>query len=169
MRISVWNSRELQATLLALRGFDRDLKKEIRVRTKAIAQPEWQKAVAQHANTKLEQRVLAQSARVQVSDQNVMLQSARVGRALSGGLKPSANYHAVEFGGDQRAKSTYSATSKKGKRFSVTRRTRAQLRPRNKTGYVVFPAAADMIPRLAALWVQTTVRTFYEAIEKGSK
>lgn len=168
MRISVWDSRELQALLLALRGFDRDLQKEIRQRTKAIAQPAWQQEVAERAETKLEQKVLASTARVQVSNQNVMLRSAAIGRSLSGGLKPSASFAAVEFGANKVA-TTYQTHSKKGKPYQVTRRTREQLRPRNKKGYVVFPAAAAMIPRLAALWAQTTVRTFYETIERANR
>jgi hypothetical protein len=30
---------------------------------------------------------------------------------------------------------------------------------------VFYPAAREMIPRLAALWIQTTVRTIAEALE----
>jgi hypothetical protein len=168
VRISVWESAELQALLLALRGFDRALKKEIRQRTKAIAQPEWQKAVAERAERVTEQRVLAQTARVQVSDQNVTLRSAAIGRGLSHGLKPQQGYGGIEFGGNPDATSTYTATSSKGKSFSVTRRTRRHLRPRKKSGYVVFPAAAQMIPRLASLWAQTAVRTFHETIERAT-
>lgn len=166
MRISVFDSKELQATLLAIRGFDRELKKQIRTHTKRIAQPQWQKAVRDQAMTRLEHRVLVDTARVQVSDQNVMLRSAAIGRSLSGGLKPSESWAGVAFGADQEKTSTYSATSNKGKRYDVTRRTRRQLRPRNKKGYVVYPAAAEMIPKIAALWVQTTVRTFHELFEK---
>lgn len=169
MRISVWETTELRALLLALRGFPRELKKEIRQRTKAIGQPEWQQAVAERAERVTEQRVLASTARVQVSDQNITLRSAAIGRPLSHGLRPSEGYAGVEFGGDREAKATYTAKSKNGKSFTVTRRTQRQMRPRNKSGYVVFPAAAEIIPRLAALWVQTAVRTFHETIEKGTK
>lgn len=165
MRISVFGSRELQTVILGLKNQDRDARKEIRQRTKAMAQPEWQKAVAEQASTRLENRVLAATARVTVSDQNVQLQSARIGRKLSGGLLPTKSYAAVEFGGDRAATNTYEARSRLGKRYQVTRRTRAQLRPSNRTGYAVYPAAARMIPRLAALWVQTYVRTLHEKLE----
>ena len=33
------------------------------------------------------------------------------------------------------------------------------------TGYVVYPAAAEAIPRIASLWVQTAVRTLHELVE----
>jgi hypothetical protein len=54
-----------------------------------------------------------------------------------------------------------------GRAYTVrNRRTQRQYQPRDRRGRVVMPAAAKVIPRLASLWVQTTVRTFYEAIEK---
>lgn len=165
-RISVFNSKELQGVILAMKGFERELAKQIRQVTKSVVLPEWQKAVAAKAKTQLESRVLSVTARVAVSDQNVTLKSAQVGRALSGGLKPSENYSAAEFGANREAKTTYTARSRKGKSFSVTRRTQAQLMPRRKAGYVVYPAIAEIVPRIASLWVQTTVRTFYELIEK---
>lgn len=164
--ISVFNSKELQAVILAMKGFDREVAKQIRKQTKAVIQPAWQKAVAENTSTRLEARVLANTARVAVSDQNVTLKSAAIGKTLSGGLKPSESYGGVEFGAEQGVKRTYAARSVKGKQFNVTRRTQHQLRPRKLTGYVVFPAVAEVIPRIAALWVQTTVRTFYELIEK---
>jgi len=166
MRISVFNSRELQGVILAMKSFDREVAKEIRQHTKAMIAPEWTQAVTERAATRLEHRVLAKTARVAVSNQNVTLKSAGVGRKLSGGLLPSQSWHAVEFGGDRTATRTYEARSRKGKNFRVTRRTQAQLRPRNKTGYVVYPAAAEIIPRLASLWTQTVVRTFHEIIER---
>lgn len=166
MRISVFSSKELQATLLALRGFEPELRKQIRAQTKKVAQPIWQEAVRGNADTRLEQRVLGQTARVVVSDQNVTLRAAHIGKPLSGGLDPKRQWAAVEFGADTQAKRKYQAVSSRGKVYTVNRRTSAQLRPRRRNGYVIFPAAAEVIPRLAALWAQTTVRTFHESLEK---
>lgn len=165
MRISVYSSKELQAIILAMKVLDRDTKKQIRQQTKRIIAPEWSKAVAENASTRLESRVLVQTARVRVSDQNVTLTSATIGRKLSGGLLPSTQYHVAEFGADREQKRTYEATSKKGTRYKVTRRTTRQLRPRKSSGYVVYPAAATIIPRLASLWTQTVVRGIHEAFE----
>jgi hypothetical protein len=166
VRISAFSSPELQATLLALHGFDKDLKKQIRAQTKLHAQPMWQEAVNGNVTTRLEARVLGQTARVQVSDQNVTLRAAHIGKSLSGGLNPKTQWAAVEFGADIKAKRTYTATSSTGRNYTVKRRTSAQLRPRRRKGYVVYPAAQEVIPRLAALWAQTTVRTFHESLEK---
>lgn len=166
MRITVFGSKELQSVILALRPLDRDTKREIRKHTKTMATPEWEQALNENASTRLEHRVLAQTGRVRVSDQNVMLTSATVGRALSGGLQPKRDAAAVEFGADDE-RVTYEATSRTGRRFKVTRNTRAQLRPRKRTGYVVYQAAADIIPRIASLWIQTAARTIYDKLEGG--
>jgi hypothetical protein len=40
----------------------------------------------------------------------------------------------------------------------VTRNTHAQFRGPRRKGYVFYPAAQEMIPRLASLWVQTVVK-----------
>ncbi|MGV8973384.1 MAG: hypothetical protein ACOH10_13765 [Rhodoglobus sp.] len=167
MRISVFNSAELQSVILAMKGMDRELAKQIRAANKRVIQPVWQEGVRGNAMTRQEVRVLANTARAQVSDQNITLQAAGIGKALSGGAKPAAIAHSVEFGADRSARSTYSARSSKGRPYTVhNRRTRAQFRPRNLKGYTAYAAAAASIPRYASLWVQTTIRTFIELIEK---
>lgn len=166
MPISVAVSRELQAVLTAMRQVDKETQARIRRETRDMIGPAWTRAVAEHADTRLEQRVLAQTARVTVSNQNVTLKAATVGRRLSGGLDPKSQWHAVEFGADQDAITPYEATSRKGKRYTVSRRhTSRQLRPRRKGGYVVFNAEAEVVPRLAALWAQTWARALHEAFE----
>jgi hypothetical protein len=165
LRISVYSSRELQGLVARLREVPRETQAQIRRATKAVAQPIWQQATLEHVSTRLEQRVLAKTARAAVSNQNVTLQAAGSVKRLSGGLVPAVNYHAVEFGVPNRDEvRPYEARSKHGRSFTVKRRTRRQLRDRNRQGYVAYPAAADVIPRLASLWVQTAVRTLHEAV-----
>lgn len=168
MRISVKNSRELQGTIAALKTMPREISKWIRSETKAEMQPEWQKGVDEHARTRLDSLVLANTARMTVSNQNVSLKSASVGKSLSGGLSPKRDYAAFEFGTDREQVTTYTSRSRKGKSYKMTRHTRHQLPPRVRNGRVVYPTAADLIPRLASLWVRTTVRTFYEVWEKAA-
>jgi hypothetical protein len=118
----------------------------------------------------MDTRVLSDTARVQVSNQNVTLRSAGVGRALhKGGPKPADIYAAIEFGADRNTTRGIEATSRKGKKYTYTRHTTRQLQPVKRQGYAVYPAAADIIPRLAALWAQTLVRTFNETLEKGEQ
>lgn len=146
MRISVFDSRELLAVLAATRTLDREARKIIRRETKTVVQKAWQEGLERRASTRLERRVLVKTARAQASDQNVTLRSAASTRRLSGGLQPSTQWVGAELGSDDDP----------------------QFKFRNKKGYVVFPTVAEVIPRLAALWVQTWVRTAHEAFEGRS-
>lgn len=165
LKISANTSREVRATVQGLRRVPRDLAANIRKFTKSELAPEWQRLLADRAGTAGQRRVLVDTARVAVSDQNVTLKSATVGRSLSGGLNPKDSYAGFEFGAND-VTQTYTATSRRGRSFRVTRHTRRQLPRRSRTGWVVFPTAAAIIPRFASLWVQTTYRTIYDALER---
>lgn len=164
MRLDVKASRELLATIYAIRSLDKTLQKVIRQQTQRIAAPEWRKALAERAHTRLQQRVLVDTSVVTVSNQNIRIRSASKGRPLSGGFNPKTNYHAAEFGADRNAKVTYDGF-RGHKRFPVTRHTRRQLPARNREGLVFYPAARDMVARLGSLLVQTTYRTIANALE----
>jgi hypothetical protein len=164
VRIDVFKSPELLATIYALRAIDKTLQKKVRDYTKAIASPEWKKALAHRADTRLEHRVIVDTAIVSVSNQNVRIQAAGKGGRLKGGLDPKTDYPAIEFGSGKKV-TTFSRKSRKGGTHSVTRKGGAGLKGRSRTGYVFWPAAKEMVPRMAALWVQTTVKTIGNALE----
>ncbi|MHC9045820.1 hypothetical protein ACYX8G_14635 [Microbacterium saperdae] len=158
IQISVRDSRELRAAVLAIASVGRKLQAQLRQQTKRVAEPEWQKGLEQRASSRLDRRVLVKTARVQVRDTNVVLRSGAVGK-LKDLTRPA------EFGGDRQQVEKY--RGRRGeKRFGVNRHTARQLGWRRKGGRVVWPTAEDLIPRLAALWVQTTIRTLHEAIER---
>ena len=163
--IDVFGSRELQAAILGLRRAEKDMQKQVRQHTREKLLPEWQKGLAERAETRLEHRVLVDTGRVKMSNQNVRLSSGTVGRKLSGGLSPKDGHGPVEFGADRTTTTTYDARSRKGKSYRVTRHTRAQLRARRPNGYVVYPTATALLPRFASLWVQTAVRGFHDGLE----
>lgn len=158
IQVSVRDSRELRAAVLAIASVGRDLKAQLRAQTKRVVAPEWEKGIAERVHGRQDTAVLLRSARVQVRDTNVVLRSGAVGK-----FKDLTK--AVEFGGDRERKKTYQS-HRGAARFDVTRHTSRQLPPKYRKGRVVYPAATDLIPRLVALWVQTTIRTFHEAIEK---
>lgn len=166
MRIDAKASPELRATILAVRALDKTLQKTIRQHTKQVAAQAWMEALRSRAQTKLEHRALVDTAVVAVSNQNVRIRSASKGRPLSGGFSPKLHGHAAEFGADQTTPTTYQRKSRTGgSAHQVTRRATTGLRPRNREGYVFWPTAREMVPRLASLWVQTTVRTIATALE----
>lgn len=168
-RISVFVSEDLRVLLAAAKQVPREVRKAIRVYTKKAAQPIWQEEIRGRVQTRLDDRVLGKTARVAVSDQNVQLQSARIGKALSGGLKPSELAGGAEFGANRDETTTYQGKSRKGRSYSVTRHTKRQLPSRNTNGRVVHPAARNSIPRFASLWIQTAARTIYDLLDgKGA-
>jgi hypothetical protein len=165
MRLDALKSRELQATIYALRSVDKTIQKQVRVHTKNVAGREWKQALAERADTRLQQRVIVDTAVVSVSNQNVRVQAAKKGRVLRGGLNPKTDYAPVEFGA-QLKKITYDRRGRNGGTHRVTRSSGSQFpRHRGKTGYVFWPAAREMVPRIGSLWVQTTVRTIANALE----
>jgi hypothetical protein len=165
LRIDVRDVRQLQAVILATRQAEPAINRDIRRYTKEAIVPEFLEVLRANASTLLEHRVIVATARATVSNQNITLSAGKVGRKLPGGLNPKTDIHAVEFGADRTAKSTYVARSRRGRDFQVTRRTRAQLRPRRRNGYVFYPTVADIVPRVAALWTQIAVRQFMQRLE----
>lgn len=147
LRVSALSSRELLTVLRGLRNLDRETKKQLRAHLRPMVLQEWQAAMAAKATTKLQNAVLVRTARARVSDQNITLTSATVGRSLVGGLKPSASWQAVEFGAGP-----------------ATRNAKA-FGPPDRNGKVFYPAAANIIPRIIAMYVQTYARAIHEALE----
>jgi hypothetical protein len=143
-RISTKESRELQAVVVAIKALDADTRKEIRTRTRAMARQEWTEALARRATSEQQRRLIVKTARVNVTDQGVQVTAATQKRGgLSGGATPYDEGKSFEFGNSKKK----------------------YLPPSRRQGYVFWPAAADMVPRLLALWAQTAVRTAMEALE----
>jgi len=147
--VSVLNSRELLATVYAIKAAPAAIRADLRQQTRAVIGKEWQRALHGQPASVQQTRMLVATARVKVSDQSVALQSANSKRkALSGGLTPFDAGKAFEFGAGRR----------QGRRFP----------PPRSSGYVVYPAFADVAPRALALWVQTTVRVIADGLDGKS-
>lgn len=159
MRIDVRGSRELKDVILALKSSDKETRRAVTQYAKAEMVRPWLEGLNDRASTTLERRVIAGTATVAVSDQNVRIQAANKGRALSGGFRPKVDYGPVEFGAADK-KVTY-----RRKGHPVTRRTRAQFKPPTRQGTVFYPTAREMIPRLASLFVQTVVKVYADIFE----
>lgn len=164
MRIDVFKSPEMMATILAIRSLDKTIQKQVRTHVKALTTPEFKKELAERADSRIEHRVLVDSAVVSVSNQNIRLQSAGKGRRLSGGLNPKADYAPVEFGhGGGRAK--YDRRNRTRPGTHTVSRAITQFKKPNQKGYVFYPAVRAFVPRAASLYVQTTVKTIARALE----
>lgn len=168
--IDVTNSRELRATFLGIRNASAEVSKQIRTNLKSITTPEWQATVSDKASTAMQTRVLAQTARVSVSNQNVRMSAGNSAKRLSGGARVSELAAPEEFGSLRNRRTTYTQRSKRGRPYTVhNRHTTRQFKLTRSRGYVAFPAATVLIPRIAALVVQTTIRTLLDAVDGKAK
>ncbi len=161
-------SPELDAVILALRIAGKDLRKELYARSRSTILPEWQQSISDKVGgNRIAQKVLVDTARVNVGTRGIRLTSATSSKAISkGGFKPSENWAAVEFGAKWRVAGI---DGRRGQtRYNYDRQINTSFKHRKRKGYYVFPAADTVIKRLAALWVQTTVRTLRDAVEGKS-
>jgi hypothetical protein len=133
----VQRSADWDAAVSAMKSIDRSFASAIKKYTKAMAEPEWKKAVNSRTRTKLQERVISATTTVSVANTGVTVRAGSRGRPLSGGLSMSAAAAPVEFG------------SNKYKQFG----------PRSRKGKAFYPAAISMTPRLASLWAQTIIKT----------
>jgi hypothetical protein len=166
--LKVGSSRELQAVVLALKAMDRSLARDLRRDTVKIMNPVWKSLVAEKASWHMDDRVIVKGARIKGGNPPTMIAAASR-RALSGGLVPVQSWPGFEFGADRNRTTTYARRNRRsGGSHQVTRHTTRQLARRVPKGRVAFPAAAEIGPRLASLWVQTVVRRVHEAAEGRS-
>jgi hypothetical protein len=171
LRIDIGSSRELQAAVLAVRAAGTEVAREYRQALTGMADPAWRESVRGRVTTRMQTRVLSDTARVRVSSQNVQLSAGLVGRPLSrrtggaGAATPGDLARLVEFGGSATKYTRYYRRSKAG-RHAVTRRTMTGYGARAPRGNAVYPALSDMVPRVAALIVQTCVRTLADAFDR---
>lgn len=171
LSIDARSSREIQAVLLAMKQTERTLAAVIRAQSKVMILPEWQKAVSSRIRGRVETKVLGASTRVAVSDSNVILRAGVGARRLSGGWNSSTPgtggpslVKATEFGGNRSYARNVQTTSNKGKRYTAKRHTQRQLTQFRKQG-PVYDSASNIIPRVASLWIQTTVKALHMALE----
>jgi hypothetical protein len=141
-RINITKSQEWLGAIAAMQQIDKSFAAALRKYIKAMAEPEWRKAVSGRSRTNLERRVISATTTVAVSSSNVTVASGAKGRPLSGGLSMSQAAPAVEFG------------AIRYKQFG----------PRRRKG-PFYQAADSMFPRLAALFTQTIVKTMALALD----
>lgn len=158
------NDRAAQAAVLAMKAADRDLKRDINRATREEMNPVWRSLVSANATRPIDARVLGKGARIAAGNPPQAIAASST-RALSGGLIPADRWHPFEFGSHPEKVSTYTRTSTRGTRHTVTRHTRRQFRRRNPKGQVIMPAFAQIAPRMVSLWVQLIVRKYHEAAE----
>ncbi len=158
MRLDARRSPSLKAAIQVMSTMPNEAAKATRRYSKAVIQPEWKKGLAEHAPGErvFHTRLVSPSA-AYISDSGVRLVAGRNGDWV----------RETEFGAKRNEYHDYRRKSKNGGTHKVRRRTKSQFWNYRPKGYVVYPTAQDMIPRIGALWVQTVYRTVHEVIEKA--
>lgn len=154
MQIDARRSPTLSAAIQVMTTMPREAAKETRKYSKSVIVPEWKKALADAAPpARIFQTRLVRPSNVYITDR---------GARLVSGKGPFVKQ--TEFGAYREERTTYRREG-----HTVTRRTQRQFWNYTKRGRVVYPSASEMIPRIAALWVQTIYRTVAEVIEEHIK
>ncbi len=162
-RISLLVSRDLATLVQAARSLPAEVSKQLRAQTRRVVEPAFQEELRERVATRLEARVLFDTARVSVRDDNVTLKTATVGSVH--GTPASVLAGGSEFGGYPDTE--ISSRTRKGKPYK--RRLGSTFRAPRRRGHVFFPSVQAFIPRAGALWFQTAYRTVAETFEKVSK
>jgi hypothetical protein len=162
--IDVRDSPELRAVILSLKLADSEVRKTMTAAARSVLREAWQSELRQRTLTRLENRVIVDSARATVSSQSFTLKAATSRRKLSGGLVPADDWASVELGAKWYRR-TYTVTSRKGNPYRVTKLANRQFRPRRSKGYVAFPAAGKTGQRMVALYVSAIARRLHEISE----
>lgn len=159
-------TRELRAAALAMKAMPRELRSDINKFTRQTMAGPWKELVAAKQITTQDKRIYA-GARIKAGNPPTAT-AATSKRKLSGGLVPAERWKGFEFGTDDREQTqTYTRKNRRNAgTHRVTRRTYRQLPARTPSGRVVYPAFAEIAPRMVSGWVQIIVRKTYEALEK---
>jgi hypothetical protein len=170
--ISARSSEELQAVILSVHAAPKAVQANIKKYAAQDIVPAWTDELAQQGADALQQRLLVDTGRASVTNSTIRLRSGGINAQVSGGLSTDTvsksnrggvyhSYKAAEFGANQFL--VKEITSPNGR--PEKRRTQAQFKRHDNKGYVVYPAARKVIPRIASLWVATVVRTLHDAFE----
>lgn len=168
---SATSLRELQAVALGFKLVSKEIRKDINATVRDVLNPIWREAIndrASRGGDRLDGLVFAKSARVAAGNPARVMAatSKRPLRKGTGGLRPDVDGRGLEFGTDNpEAKTTYTGHTPAGKPYEVTRRTRRHMPSAKRSGRIVYPAFADVMPRMVSLWVSLVARKFYDAFE----
>jgi hypothetical protein len=160
--------REFQAVSLALRLAGKDLRKDINTATRTTLNPVWKSLIEDRASLDIDQKILVPGSRIAAGNPPAAI-AASSSRRLSGGGTPRELAKAREFGAINREQErTYDRRNRKGGgSHKVTRHTQRQLPAATRSGRVVYPAFAELAPRMVSLWMQIAVKKTMDAFDKG--
>lgn len=164
----IWESKELQAAILALKIVQKDLRKEILKRTRELILNDWTQSIGDEISTVggdiYATRLTMRNTRVKVGTQGFTLQAAtRNTKATSGGLISGTHYYLAEFGANPKE---VPVQGRRGNtRYQYKRTVNTGFQKRVKNGRYAFKASGKIMNRTIALYAQTCIQMVYKAFE----
>lgn len=166
--VSVFDSKQIQVTILALKLARKDLRKEIYARARRLILPEWNQSIVEYTNgNKFANQLILRNTRVKLGN-SIQLEAATKTRpTISGGLSPNPYWYLAEFGANPK---TIEIRGRRGEtRYIYKREVNTWSKPRTRHGRYAFRAAEKMINRTISLWAESTWQILYSALEAGEK
>lgn len=161
----------LRGVVLALKSIDKPVKKQINDATRTTLNPVWREAIATHAaGSRMDYAVFGKGARIAAGNPGRLVASSsrRPLRKGANGFVPNEMGRALAFAGPKPQASEYVRTFKGGKSHKVKRHTMTGWPARKNGGRVVYPAVADVMPRIVSMWVQIVIRNIHESLDGKS-
>lgn len=163
---SVYASRELQAVVVSVKALNRDVRRDLANRTRQTMNPVWRDLINRRAVTPQDRAILAKGARIAAGNPPKAI-AASSRRALPGGLVPADDWSSFEAGTRRpNRRATWRRRSPEGTLHDVRGFPERQLPNYRRGGYVVFPAFKELAERLVSLWVQSLMKSVYDAVER---
>lgn len=161
--------RSLRAAVLAMKAADKGMKKRINDAMSAEFNPVWKRELAQNlGGFSRADDMMLRGARLRRGNPPALVAAtsrARYGRALI----PMRDWHLAEYGVSDHYKHAYTRRSRKGRTHNVSRDVSTGWPARSQKGRIAGPAARAILPRVASFWIQSIIKTWIEAAEKGMK
>lgn len=154
----------MRAAVLAMKRADADIRKGVDARMRETMNPVWRSEVTQHLTGAgvMEGRLLTSGVRIAGGNPpQIIAASGRRRFGHGGGLVPNEDWQMYEFG--SHGTKVSQITNKKGTTFN--RHASRGLPAFTKTGRVLYPALAGVLPRIASFWTQSVVKVFMDAAE----
>lgn len=162
---------EIRAAVLAVKQIEPEARKQMNKTFREVANPVWQKLVSENMQGYgMERHIVLAGTRVAAGNPPRLIGASSrraISRRGTNPLLPTNAWPLMEYGvGDIEA--TYQRRSKNGGTHKVTRHVaRGFPERRRRPGRYFGPAARYAIPRIASHWVQSVLRTFFDALEEG--
>lgn len=156
---------EFRAVGLALRQVEQPVRRAINQDMRATMAPEWVAALTHHQDGDRRLAMVLAGARLAAGNPPSLVAAASTRRWGTTRLVPAEHWPGFVYGTNGRRDATYTRTYAGGKPHSVTRNVLAGHPSRRRQARSIGPAVADVLPRIAAYWVQSVVRIVMDAAE----